>query len=182
MNFLTWSLAIGIPPLLLGIAMLAMPAKAAGWLTSFGDSKRFAWVLVPIGWFWTAHELDVIGIDVFDKFLKIFPGELWILALVLIPLTIAWMPKHLAMRGLSAVLMLYPATFFQCARLVDSDWRLVAVSWTYWCIVLGMYSMFYPWRTQKGIEWIVAVPWRMRTVGAVHVAAGIAVVVAAFLV
>ena len=181
MNVLAWSLAIGIPPLLLGIAMLAMPVKAAGWLTSFGDSKRIAWVLVPVGWFWTAHELDVIGIEVFDRFLKIFPGELWILAIVLIPLTIAWMPKHIAMRGLSAVLMLYPATFFQCARLVESDWRLVAVSWTYWCIVLGMFSMFYPWRTQKALEWIAAARWRMRAAGAVHVAAGAAVVVAALL-
>ena len=182
MNFLAWSLAIGIPPLLLGIAMLATQAKAASWITSFGDNKRIAWALVPIGWFWTAHELDAIGIDVFDKFLKIFPGELWILALALIPLTIAWMPKHLALRGLSAILMLYPATFFQCARLVESDWRLVAVSWTYWCIALGMYSMFYPWRTQKALEWIVASPLRMRIAGAVHVAAGIAVLVSAFLV
>ena len=182
MNFTAWSLAIGVPPLLLGLAMLALPGRASGWIASFGNCRVLSWVLTPIAWLWTAHELDVIGIEVFDRFLKRFPGELWILALVLIPLTIAWMPKHLAMRGLSAILMLYPATFFQCARLVESDWRLVAVSWTYWCIVLGMYSMFYPWRTQKALEWIVAAPARMRTAAAIHVAAGLAVLIAAFLV
>ena len=182
MSFLAWSLAIGIPPLLLGAAMLAAPGKAAGWIKSFGDNKVFAWVLVPIGWFWTAHELDVIGIEVFDRYLKAFPGELWVLAVVLIPLTFLWMPKHLAMRGLSAVLMLYPATFFQCARLVESGWRTVAVGWTYWCIALGMYAMFYPWRVQKALEWIAADPRRVRAAGAVHAAAGLAVAVAAFLV
>lgn len=83
---------------------------------------------------------------------------------------------------MSAILMLYPVTFFQCARLVESDWRLVAVSWTYWSIVLGMYSMFYPWRTEKALEWIVASPLRIRIASAMQVAAGIAVLMSAFLV
>ena len=182
MSFLGWSLAIGVPSFALGAWMLACPLAAGRGMTAFGGCRKAAYVLVPIGWFWTAHALDIIGIEFFDKFLKVFPGELWLLAAVLIPLTLAWMPKLLAMRGLSAILMLYPAVFFQCARQVESGGRLVAVAWTYVLLSLGMYAMFYPWRVQKAIEWLAAASWRMRAAGALFAGAGAAVAVAAFLV
>ena len=181
MAFLIWSLLIAASSLAFGIPLLVAPARAGAALARFGECRRVAAVLTAVGWLWTARELDMIGIDVFDRFLKMFPGEVWILAIILIPLTIAWMPKLLALKGVAAVLMLYPASFFRVSRLVDSDWRVVAVGWTYAMLVLGMYTMFYTPRVQAAIEWIVARKAATVALGAVFTLGGVALAVAAVL-
>ena len=65
--------------------------------------KYLTWFLVAVDWFWTAHECNTIGIDVFDMLLKRFPGQLWLMAAVLTYLTIIWMPEHLLTRAVSGL-------------------------------------------------------------------------------
>jgi len=178
---LFWSAILGVPLLIVGLFTVLAPVRAGRALVSFAEAKYVGWILCADGWFSTAHELDVIGIEAFDRFLKAFPGELWILAAVLTPLTCAWMPKHLPTRGFSAVCMLFPASLLPALRTYDTAWRLLPVSIAYACAVWGMYAMFYPWKTEKANVFLAARPGLLRVVGAVLLLTGAACLVAATL-
>ena len=113
-------------------------------------------ILIVIAWFWTAVELNSIGIDVFDKFLKIFPGQLWIMAAVLSFLTLRWMPMNLTTRAICAILMLYPASLFRWTRTLLPEsgfsWVHILVIIGYISAVIGMFGMFYPWHVEKVVN------------------------------
>jgi hypothetical protein len=118
--------------------------------------KVLTWFLVVVAWFWTAHECDVIGIDVFDMLLKRFPGQLWIMAAALSYLTIVWMPKNLLTRAVMGIFMLIPAELFPLLRphLPESGFAPVQllVGLAYVLAVIGMYGMFYPWKIEEMIK------------------------------
>ena len=116
-------------------------------------------VLVVIAWFWTAYECDTIGIDVFDMLLKRFPGQLWIMAVVLSYLTWIWMPKHLLTRAIMGIFMLIPAELFKFTRPILPQEGFapiqLLVGFAYVLAVIGMFGMFYPWRIEKALNWIL---------------------------
>ena len=118
--------------------------------------KVLTWILVVVAWFWTAHECDVIGIDVFDMLLKRFPGQLWIMAAVLSYLTIVWMPKNLLTRAVMGIFMLIPAELFPLLRphLPESGFAPIQllVGLAYVLAIIGMYGMFYPWKIEEMIK------------------------------
>jgi hypothetical protein len=118
--------------------------------------KVLTWFLVVVAWFWTAHECDVIGIDVFDMLLKRFPGQLWIMAAALSYLTIVWMPKNLLTRAVMGIFMLIPAELFPHLRphLPESGFAPVQllVGLAYVLAIIGMYGMFYPWKIEEMIK------------------------------
>ena len=148
------------------------PSLAARALVAFPRNRAAGVALCALGWLGTAYELDTIGIEVFDRFLKAFPFELWILAFVLAVLTCWWMPNLLPIRGLSAVFMLFPAEMFHAIRLEPTQWRLVLVVIAYVCIVAGMFGMFYPWRIRQALAWLSERPFRTAAFGAIVLAAG----------
>ena len=115
--------------------------------------KVLTWILVAVAWFWTAHECNTIGIDVFDMLLKRFPGQLWIMAVVLSYLTIIWMPRNLLTRAVMGLFMLSPAEVLPLVRphLPESGFAPVqiVVGVVYVLAVIGMYGMFYPWRIES---------------------------------
>ena len=120
--------------------------------------KLLTWILVVVAWFWTAHECDTIGIDVFDMLLKRFPGQLWIMAAVLSYLTIIWMPNNLLTRAIMGIFMLIPAEALPLLRphLPESGFApvqiLVAV--IYVLATIGMYGMFYPWKIESALKFV----------------------------
>ena len=120
---------------------------------------KAAMVLTAIGWFWTAYECHTIGIDVFDMLLMRFPGQVWIMAAVLTYLTIIWMPKNLLTRSIMGIFMLIPAELFKVTRpmLPESGFAPVqiVVAIAYALAIIGMYGMFYPWRIETALKWIL---------------------------
>ncbi len=118
--------------------------------------KLLTAVLVVLAWFWTAYECHIIGIDVFDMLLKVFPGQVWIMAAVLSWLTWIWMPKHLLTRAIMGIFMLIPAELFKLTRpmLPESGFAPVQilVGIAYLLAIIGMYGMFYPWRIEALIN------------------------------
>ena len=115
--------------------------------------KVVTWALVVLAWFWTAHECNTIGIDVFDMLLKRFPGQLWIMAAVLSYLTVIWMPRNLLTRAVMGIFMLIPAEVLPLVRphLPESGFAPIqlVVGVVYVLAVIGMYGMFYPWRIES---------------------------------
>ena len=167
-----WFFILGIPLAALGLFAVFRPSLAAKAFVAFPRSKPAAVVLCALGWLGTAYELDNIGIEVFDRFLKAFPFELWILAFVLTILTCWWMPNLLPIRGLSAIFMLFPAEMFHAIRLEPTDWRLVLVTIAYVCIIAGMFGMFYPWRIRQFLAWLAEKRSRVALAGCPVLAAG----------
>ena len=124
------------------------------------DAKKIlTWILVVVAWFWTAHECNTIGIDVFDMLLKRFPGQLWIMAAVLSYLTIIWMPNNLLTRAIMGIFMLIPAEALPLLRphLPESGFAPVqiVVAIIYVLATIGMYGMFYPWRIEKALKFLL---------------------------
>ena len=168
-----WFFLLGLPLLAYGLASLVLTDLAAKALVAFPRNKLAGQVLCAAAWFGTAYECDKIGIDIFDKFLKVFPGEVWILALVLTVLTCWWMENLLPIRGVCGLFMLFPAELFPMVRLCETPWRLALVVVAYVCCVTGMFGMFYPWRIRQALAWRAASPLRVRAFGLGFTAVGL---------
>jgi hypothetical protein len=167
-----WFFLLGIPLAAFGLFAVARSSAAAKALVAFPRNKVAGIALCALAWLSTAYELDTIGIEVFDRFLKAFPFQLWILAFILTILTCWWMPNLLPIRGLSAIFMLFPAEMFHAIRLEPTQWRLVLVVIAYTCIILGMFGMFYPWRIRQALAWLADKPVRVAAIGATTLALG----------
>jgi len=174
-----WFFALGLPLLVYGAASLLRADLVARFLLAFPRDRRAGWALCAAGWFWTAYEVDTIGIDVFDRIVRRLwflsadiPGAVWILALILTVLTCLWMENLLPIRGVCALFMLFPGELFASVRLCETSWRLTLVVFAYVCAVIGMFGMFYPWRIRQALAWRAASPLRIRALGAVFAALG----------
>ena len=178
-----WSLVIGLPLLAYGGALFFCSEGVKRFSHWFENSRAVAAALTIPAWFWTAYECHIIGIDVFDRFTKIFPGQLWIMAAVLSWLVIIWMPKNLSVRALCGILMLMPKTLFDtthlyrpCAGTVFAPVD-VFVYVAYVLLIVGMYGMFYPWRAEKFLDMILAKVWSQRLFASILVVVGTSLIV-----
>ena len=68
----------------------------------------------------------------------------------------------LAVRGFAVLLLLLAATTVEKVRWLDSDWRLVMVTWAYVWVIAGMWFTISPWRMRNWIEWWTATEGRTR--------------------
>ena len=184
---LFWGLLMGLPLLAFGGVSLFSPERARRGVARFEQSAVAAWALTAIAWLWTAYECSVIGIDVFDAVLfKEKTGGLfvWVLAVVLIYLTVRWMPKCLPMRALTGLLMLLPAELFKTTRLLVPASGFAAVHLfilvAYLGAIVGMYGMFYPWRLEAALDKILAQGLGARLLGGICAALGFTLTVIGF--
>jgi hypothetical protein len=168
-----WFFILGLPVLLAGLALTCRTKAAARALVAFPRHVLAGQLLCAVAWAWTAYECHTIGIDVFDKFLKAFPFELPILAVVLTVLTCWWMPNLLPVRALCGLFMLFPGELFPVIRLCETPWRLTLVVFAYLCAIIGMYGMFYPWKIRQGLAWLAERPKPLRVLGGALTGLGI---------
>ncbi len=157
-----WGIVLGLPLLAYGGVTLFSLETSRRFSQWFAESKLVSSLLTIIAWFLTARECDMLGIAVFDRFLKIFPGQLWIMAAVLSYLTIVWMPKNLSVRALTGLLMLMPASLFRTTHYYRPGAGVVFapidvfVYVAYISAIIGMYGMFYPWRAEKFLSLLLS--------------------------
>ena len=187
LQFLTmitfWGFVLGLPLLAFGGVMVVSQSLTKRFTEWYRSSKEVAAVVTVLAWFWTAYECDTIGIDAFDQFTKIFPGELWILAVVLSYLVIIWMPKNLPVRALTGILMLIPAELFKTTHLYRppvGTWFAAVdlfVVTAYVAALVGMYGMFYPGRLEKGMDLVLSHATLARILGGLCAVLGISLIV-----
>ena len=76
--------------------------------------------------------------------------------------TCIFVRDFLPVRGLAVLLLLLAKLVTEKARVVESDWRLVLVTWAYVWVFLGMWFTISPWRVRDLINWGTASPARTR--------------------
>ena len=174
-----WFFILGAPLAMFGVLCLILAGSAAAALRSFPRSRIAGVVLCAAAWFWTAYEIDALGIEVIDRIVQRLwflsapiPGAVWIWALILTFLTCWWMENLLPIRAVCAFAMLFPGDMFPDIRLCDTHWRLALVVFAYVVCIIGMWGMFYPWRIRQFMAWIAGDARRVRTSGAVLSAIG----------
>ena len=82
----------------------------------------------------------------------------------------------LPVRGLAVVWLLLAKLMVDTARWVDTEWRLVIVTWAYVIVIAGMWFTISPWRLRDLIEWATASTFRTRLLSAVRLGFGIFVI------
>ena len=87
--------------------------------------------------------------------------------------TCIFVQDFLPVRGLAVMLLLLARLTTDKARLVETDWRIVMVSWAYVWIFLGMWFTISPWRLRDLIQWATANPGRIRMLSGARIAFGI---------
>lgn len=182
-----WGLFLGVPLLAFGGVALYSPGRAARFVQWFAASAACAWALTAVAWLWTAYECSTIGIDVFDAVLlkeKTGGVFVWALALVLVYLTVQWMPKNLPVRALTGILMLIPAELFKTTRLLVPESGFAAVHVfvlaAYLGALVGMYGMFYPWRLETALDKILHNVLGARILGGMCAALGFTLTILGF--
>ena len=107
-----------------------------------------------------------------------------LLALVLVYLTVQWMPKNLPMRALTGILMLIPAELFKTTRLLVPESGFAAVHVfvlaAYLGALVGMYGMFYPWRLETALDKILHNAMGARILGGMCAALGFTLTILGF--
>lgn len=83
----------------------------------------------------------------------------------------------LAVRGLAVVLLLLAKLMTDTARWVDTEWRLVIVSWAYVCVLAGIWFTVSPWRLRDIINWTTENEGRTRLFSGLRLAFCLLVVV-----
>ena len=83
----------------------------------------------------------------------------------------------LPVRGLAVLYLLLAKLMVDTARWVETDWRLVIVTWAYLLVLLGMWFTISPWRLRDILNWFTANEKRTRLVSGVRLAFGLFVVI-----
>ncbi len=165
-----WCYTLSLFLLLSGAAALMAPVKMTALLAGFCRSRILGVVLCCIAWAWAGYALWVLPIDFLMPYHKYIP----FLIAVCIPLTCIGMENLLPCRALGAILVLYPYTLLQVARVHPSPWRILLVSIAYISIIKGMTLILYPWKMRQCLEWIKEKPVLMRAGGLINLALGAA--------
>lgn len=94
--------------------------------------------------------------------------------------TCIYVRDFLAVRGLAVFLLVLAKLTVDTARMADTEWRLVLVSWAYVWVVLGMWLTISPWRLRDWIDWATASEGRTRAFSTLHLVFGVFVAALGF--
>ncbi|MFA7174128.1 MAG: hypothetical protein WC340_12105 [Kiritimatiellia bacterium] len=165
-----WCYTLGLFLLISGAAALLIPAKMNTLMTKFCRSQILGILLCVVSWAWAGYALWVLPIDFLLPYQKYIPY----LIAAFIPLTCIGMENLLACRALGGILVLYPYTLLQVARVHQSPWRILIVAIAYISIIKGMTLLLYPWKMRQCILWMQERPLLMRTGGVINLGLGAA--------
>ena len=169
MTLSVWCTVLGCSLGAWGLSVLVLPEKMSRVLNAVPRQLIVGYVLTAIAWSWAGYALWTMDLDLINPYKRYLP----IAVAACIPLTCWWMENLLAFRALGAILMLFPYELLHVARVHQSPWRLVLVTFAYICIVKGMVLVLYPWHMRRAIVFVTARPWLFRTMAVAHLGLGL---------
>jgi len=152
-------MTLSLLAILLGLAFgltnlygVLKPAHYAALLRKFPRYTPLGYVLILVATFWFLH---YVGQETVADFLAFKPLLYALFAGVGIGACL-FVRDYLPVRGLAVLMLLGAKLVVDTARWVDTEWRLVLVTWAYLWIVAGMWWTISPWRLRNIIEWNTA--------------------------
>lgn len=162
-------LGIGLPQ----IYGLMHPTRFRDAVRKFPRSETIGYFLMLLGTVWFLWNLNQENISDFVAYKK---AMLIGFAAVGVA-TCIYVRDFLAVRGLAIVLLLLAKLMVDTARWVDTEWRLVVVTWAYVLVVAGMWFTISPWRLRDLLNWATATDQRVRVGCGLRLAFGLFVVI-----
>jgi hypothetical protein len=169
LNLSTIAIALGLLFALLNVFGVIKPAAFAAFARSFPRNIPIGWVLTLGATVWFLYYLSL---ETVSDFAAMKPFLFALFAGVGIG-TCIFVPDFLAVRGLAVLLLLMAKLVTDSARLVESDWRLVLVTWAYVWVLAGMWLTISPWRLRDLINWGTASESRTRLFSGLRMAFGL---------
>lgn len=166
--------------LLLGLAValpqlygLMNPAGFRETARKFPRSEPWGWALMLLGtaWFlWNLQNERISDFEAFKPYMLVGFGAVGLG-------TCLFVRDFLAVRGLAIVLLLLAKLMVDTARWVNTDWRLVIVTWAYGLVIAGMWFTISPWRLRDLIDWATRTDRRVRVGSGLRLAFGLFVAI-----
>lgn len=172
------AIGLGLITLLLNLPGVLQPAKFASAARAFPRNTAigFLLMLAATGWFIYYVSLETVSdFAHMKRFLYLFFAAVGIG-------TCIFVRDFLAVRGLACLLLLLAKLVTDNARLVDSDWRLVMVTWAYLWVIAGIWLTISPWKLRDWIQWLTASESRTKLLSGLRVAFGAFVIALGFIV
>jgi hypothetical protein len=161
-------LVFGLP----NIYGVMKPAEFGAKLRRFPRYNPLGYVLMLAATLWFLYNLSLESVSDFMS----FKPALYALFGAVGVGSCLFVKDFLPVRGLAVLLLLLAKTMVDTARWVDTEWRLVIVTWAYVWIFAGMWWTVSPWRLRDLIEWFTANPGRTRLFSGFRLAFGLFVV------
>jgi len=165
----TLSVALGMLFAALNLYGVLRPAAFAAAARKFPRCTPIGYVLMLAATAWFVYYLSLETVSDFahmKRFLYVFFAAVGIGAAIFVR-------DFLAVRGLAVLLLLLAKLVTDSARLVESDGRLVLVTWAYAWVLAGMWFTISPWRLRDWIDWNTASEQRTRMLSGLRVAFGL---------
>jgi hypothetical protein len=149
------------------------PARFGAMMRKFPRHTPVGYGLMLLATFWFLMNLRMESVS---DFIAFKPALFGLFALVGIGACL-FVRDFLPVRGLAVLFLLLAKLMVDSARWVDSEWRLVIVTWAYVLVVAGIWFTVSPWRLRDIINWSTANEQRVRLLSGLRLAFGVLVVV-----
>lgn len=169
MNLSTLATSLGLAYALPHVWGVLKPASFAAAARKFPRYTPIGFVLTIAATVWFLYYLSLETVSDFSS-MKPF---LYMLFAAVGLGTCIFVRDFLPVRGLAVLLLLFAKLITDSARMVETDWRLVLVTWAYVWVFAGMWLTISPWRLRDLIEWSTASEQRTRMVSAMRMTFGL---------
>lgn len=172
----TLAIALGLLHAVPGIYGMLKPAAFAASARKFPRYTPIGYVLMLAATAWFVYYLSLETVSDFahmKRFLYLFFAAVGIGATIFVR-------DFLPVRGLACLLLLMAKLVTDSARLVETDWRLVLVTWAYVWVLAGMWLTISPWRLRDWINWTTSSEQQTRIFSGLRAAFGLFVVALGF--
>jgi uncharacterized membrane protein len=170
-----WTLSVCLG-LLLGLAHIygvLQPARFGSALRKFPRYTPAGYVLMILATLWFLGYVRQESISDFASFKPV----LFILFAGIGIGACLFVKDFLAVRGLAVVFLLLAKLMVDTAHLVNTEWRLVIVTWAYLLVLAGMWFTVSPWRLRDIINWSTANEQRIRLLSGIRVGFGLVLII-----
>lgn len=177
MSLLLATLLPGLLLIGLGVPLLTNQSTYVAALKAFPRSQRAAYVFFGGGAAWFLYAVwHLSAADFGDYRAYLFIG----FAAVAV-LSFKCVPDFLAVRGLSALLLMAAMPLLDAGYMVYDYWQIYFYKvLVYVGIILAIWLGAQPWRMRDFLTWLFARPQRSRTLGAVLAGYGLLLAIVAF--
>ncbi|MFM1769949.1 MAG: hypothetical protein RJA22_2478 [Verrucomicrobiota bacterium] len=176
MKLSTLAAGLGLLVTLPNLLGVLSPTTYAGLARRFPRHTPVGWILTLLATVWFIH---YVSLETNQDFMHLKKLLYLVFGAVGVG-TCLFVRDYLPVRGLAALYLLAAKLMVDTARDVQTDWRLVIVSWAYVLVLAGMWFTVSPWRLRDLIQWGTASEGRTRLLCGLQVAFGLLVLALAF--